>query len=90
MYRSFSCSRLPEIAHVQLWRIKSESADLPVAMSFRLCGVTVIDLEGVRHTAEVTASTLYEAVALGIMAIREQEWAGKDRGGSEHGKCQRK
>jgi hypothetical protein len=39
--------------------------------------VTLIDLEGMRHPVEVTASTLYEAVALGIMAIREQEWAGK-------------
>ena len=46
-------------------------------MSFRLCRVTLINLEGVRHTVEVTASALYEAVALGIMAIREQEWAGK-------------
>ena len=46
-------------------------------MSLRSCRVTVIDLEGVRHTADVTASTLYEAVALGLMAIREQEWAGE-------------
>ena len=44
-------------------------------MSFRLCRVTLIDLEGVRHTVEVTASTLYEAVAPGLTAIREQEWA---------------
>ena len=50
---------------------------LPVAMSFRLRRVTLIDLEGMRHPVEVTASTLYEAVALGIMAIREKEWAGK-------------
>ena len=46
-------------------------------MSFGLRRVTLIDLEGVRHTVEVTASMLYEAVALGIMAIREQEGAGK-------------
>lgn len=43
----------------------------------RLCRVTVSDLEGVRHTAEVTASTLYEAVALGLAAIRGEEWAGE-------------
>ena len=29
------------------------------------------------HTVEVTASTLYEADALGILAIREQERAGQ-------------
>jgi hypothetical protein len=31
----------------------------------------------VTHTVEVTASTLYEGVALGILIIREQEWTGK-------------
>ena len=46
-------------------------------MGLRFCRVTLIGLEGVRHTVEVSASTLYGAVALGIMAIREQEWAGK-------------
>jgi hypothetical protein len=56
--------------------MKSEDVKLPVAMSFGLCRVTLIDLEGVRHTVEVTASTPYEAVALGLMAIREHEWAG--------------
>jgi hypothetical protein len=31
-------------------------------------------MEGVVHTVEVTASTLYEAVALGMAAIRTDEW----------------
>lgn len=31
-------------------------------------------MEGVAHTAEVTASTLYEAVALGLAAIRGNDW----------------
>jgi hypothetical protein len=43
-------------------------------MAVRTCRVTVTDLEGVSHTVEVTASTLYEAVALGLMALRGQEW----------------
>jgi len=43
-------------------------------MALRSCRVTVSDLSGLIHTVEVTASTLYEAVALGLMAIREQEW----------------
>jgi hypothetical protein len=31
-------------------------------------------MEGVTHTVEVTAGTLYEAVALGMAAIRTDEW----------------
>ena len=31
-------------------------------------------MEGVSHTVEVTAETLYEAVALGMAAIRTDEW----------------
>jgi phosphoribosylformimino-5-aminoimidazole carboxamide ribonucleotide (ProFAR) isomerase len=37
----------------------------------------VSDLNGVRHSTEVTASTLYEAVALGLAAIREHDWVGE-------------
>lgn len=44
-------------------------------MALRSCRVGVTDLNGVRHTAEVTASTLYEAVALGLAAIRSHDWA---------------
>jgi hypothetical protein len=32
------------------------------------------DLDGVSHTVEVTAATLYEAVAQGLAAIRRNEW----------------
>jgi hypothetical protein len=31
-------------------------------------------MDGVSHTVEVTAATLYEAVAQGIAAIRGNEW----------------
>ena len=31
-------------------------------------------MEGVSHTVEVTAGTLYEAEALGMAAIRTDEW----------------
>jgi hypothetical protein len=31
-------------------------------------------MSGVSHTVEVTASTLYEAVAQGLAAIQGQEW----------------
>jgi hypothetical protein len=36
--------------------------------------VTIQDLDGVAHTVEVTAATLYEAVAQGLAAIRGNEW----------------
>ncbi len=35
--------------------------------------VTIQDSEGVSHTVEVTAATLYEAVAQGLAAIRGSE-----------------
>jgi hypothetical protein len=50
---------------------------LPVTMNLRQCRVTVSDMEGAKHSVEVTASTLYEAVALGLVAIRGQDWAGE-------------
>ena len=46
-------------------------------MGLRQCRVTVNDMEGVRHSVEVTASTLYEAVALGLSAVNGEEWAGE-------------
>lgn len=44
-------------------------------MSVKSCRVTIQDLDGVTHSVEVTATTLYEAVAQGIAAIRGNEWA---------------
>jgi hypothetical protein len=43
-------------------------------MPVRSCRVTIQDLDGVSHTVEVTAATLYEAVAQGLSAIRGNEW----------------
>jgi hypothetical protein len=43
-------------------------------MPVRSCRVTVQDMDGVSHTVEVTAATLYEAVAQGLAAIRGNEW----------------
>lgn len=36
--------------------------------------MTVQDLDGISHTAEVTASSLFEAVAQGLAALRKNEW----------------
>jgi hypothetical protein len=38
------------------------------------CRVTIRDLEGIDHTVSVTASSLCEAVALGIASLQGQEW----------------
>jgi hypothetical protein len=43
-------------------------------MSVRSCRVTVQDFDGTSHTAEVTASSLFEAVAQGLSALRKNEW----------------
>src|SRR5438045_5611642 len=43
-------------------------------MSVRSCRVTIQDMDGVSHTVEVTATTLYEEVAQGLAAIRGNEW----------------
>lgn len=43
-------------------------------MAIRSCRVTIKDLEGIGHTVEVTAESLYEAVAQGLAAIRQDDW----------------
>jgi hypothetical protein len=43
-------------------------------MAVRSCRVTIQDLEGVSHTVEVTAESLYEAVAQGLAALRRSGW----------------
>ncbi len=43
-------------------------------MAVRTCRVTLKDMDGATHTVKVTAETLYEAVALGLAAIRSNEW----------------
>ena len=39
--------------------------------------VTVTDIRGVRHTAEVTAESLYEAAAMGLAALKREGWSGQ-------------
>ncbi len=43
-------------------------------MPVRSCRVTVTDMEGIAHSVEVTAATLFEAVALGLSVIRGHDW----------------
>ena len=43
-------------------------------MAIRSCRVTIQDTEGASHTVEVTAATLYEAVAQALAALRGHDW----------------
>jgi hypothetical protein len=43
-------------------------------MSLRTCRVSCRDLRGVEHAIEVTADSLYEAVAQGLRVFRESNW----------------
>lgn len=42
----------------------------------RSCRVTVTDYDGIDHSIDVMASTLYEAVALALAAVRGADWVG--------------
>src|SRR5208282_4899036 len=43
-------------------------------MPVRSCRVTVPDSEGISHTVDVTAASLFEAVAQGLAAFRGDDW----------------
>jgi hypothetical protein len=43
-------------------------------MAVRSCRVSIQDLEGITHTVEVTAESLFEAVAQGLAALRGRDW----------------
>jgi hypothetical protein len=45
-------------------------------VALRTCRVTCRDIEGIEHTVEVSADSLYEAVARGLAALRDADWAG--------------
>lgn len=46
-------------------------------MAARTCLVTVTDMRGIKHVAEVTADTLFEAAVLGLAALKSDEWNGE-------------
>jgi hypothetical protein len=46
-------------------------------MSVRSCRVTIRDIDGVDHSVQVTAGTLYEAVALGLKSLAGEEWVSR-------------
>src|ERR1700720_3336046 len=44
-------------------------------MAVRSCRVTCRDAQGVEHTVQVTAQSLYEAVAQALRVFREDAWS---------------
>ncbi len=49
-------------------------------MAVRTCRVTCRDAQGVEHTIQVTAQSLFEAVAQALRVFREHEWSGDPSG----------
>src|SRR6266705_2989473 len=45
------------------------------AVALLTCKVSVADLQGVEHTVEVTAGSVYEAIAAALAIFRGDEWA---------------
>ena len=43
-------------------------------MALKTCKVSCIDLRGVEHAIEVSAGSLYEAVAQALRIVRDNEW----------------
>jgi uncharacterized protein (UPF0210 family) len=43
----------------------------------RTCTVAVKDLRDVEHSVEVTAETLYEAIATALAALQQDSWVGE-------------
>jgi hypothetical protein len=50
-------------------------------VSLRTYTVSCCDLKGVEHAIEVTADSLYEAVAQGLRTFRENDWVDDIGGG---------
>jgi hypothetical protein len=46
-----------------------------IHMPLRICRVSCRDSRGVEHRVEVTAQSLYEAVAQALRVFRENDWA---------------
>ena len=46
-------------------------------MVLRTCKVSVTDIQDVEHSIEVTATTLYEAVATALAALQQDNWVGE-------------
>ena len=46
-------------------------------MVLRTCTVAIKDVQDVEHSIEVTAETLYEAIATAVAALQQDNWVGE-------------
>ena len=44
------------------------------SVALRTCTVAVKDIQDVEHSIEVTAETLYEAIATALAALQQDNW----------------
>src|SRR5882724_10667083 len=58
------------------WRTNGEYARL-LCVVLRTCIVAVKDVGDVEHSIEVTAETLYEAIATALAALQKDYWVGE-------------
>ena len=58
------------------WRTESEDVKLSCVV-LRTCTVAVKDIRDVEHSIEVTAETLYEAIATALAALQQDNWVGE-------------
>ena len=58
---------------VKLLAKEKRSAKIP-RVALRTCRISCLDASGVEHAAEVTARSLYEAVARGLYILRQNDW----------------
>ena len=58
------------------WRTTGEYVTVPHVV-LRTCTVAVKDIRDVEHSIEVTAETLYEAIATALAALQQDNWVGE-------------
>jgi uncharacterized protein (UPF0210 family) len=59
-----------------MWRIKGEYVRLSRVV-LRTCTVAIKDVRDVEHSIEVTAETLYEAIASALATLQQDSWVGE-------------
>jgi hypothetical protein len=72
----FECSVEKTNLLSDVWRTKDEYATL-LCVPLRTCTVAVKDLRDVEHSIEVSAETLYEAIATALAALQQDIWVGE-------------
>jgi len=43
-------------------------------VALRTCTVSFVDYRGIRHSIDVTAETLFEAAAAGVVLLKREDW----------------